>query len=90
LGVATDHQGVVADRQGVVADFLGAASNYQGAITDCLGATTNHQGATDLAAPWPKRLSLPDMLIVEAIDLDVWIFTPTHGGCQLSWFVAMN
>jgi hypothetical protein len=35
-----------------------------------------HQGAADLAVLRPKRISLQDVLIMEAIDLDVWIFMP--------------
>jgi hypothetical protein len=51
--------------QGVIIDHLGAIVNRLGAAADHLGA-----------APRPKRLSLRDVLIVEAINLDVWIFTP--------------
>jgi hypothetical protein len=35
--------------------------------------TANHR---DVAVDSQKRLSLQKVLIVEAIDLDVWIFTP--------------
>jgi hypothetical protein len=67
--VVTDCLGVVIDRLDVITDCLGAAANGQGAVAD-------HQGATDLVALRSKRLSLRDVFTVEAIDLDIWIFTP--------------
>jgi hypothetical protein len=39
-------------------------------------SATNCLGDVDLVVLKPKRISLRDVLIVEAIDLDVRIFTP--------------
>jgi hypothetical protein len=47
---------------------LGCHVDYQRFIA-------SHQGTADLAVSRAKRLSLWDVLIVEAIDLNVWIFT---------------
>jgi hypothetical protein len=58
------------ENRGVVADCTGVIIDRQGAIA-------GRQGAVDLAALRPKRLSLQDVLIMEVIDLDEWIFTPT-------------
>jgi hypothetical protein len=88
---AVNHKGVIADRQGAAFNRLGAvdahqgaAANHHGASADCHGAFVDrkgviigHQGAANLAVLRPKRLSLWDVLIVETIDLDVWIFTLT-------------
>jgi hypothetical protein len=60
---------MVTDHQDVVANYLGVVIDRQGVVAD-------RQGAADLAALRPKRLSLRDVLIMEAIDLDVQIFTP--------------
>jgi hypothetical protein len=81
--VVVDRQGATADRQHATVDRPGAASARQGATVDHLGATTDRQGVitgcqdvTDLAVSGSKRLLLRDVLIVEAIDLDIWIFMP--------------
>jgi hypothetical protein len=75
LVLAVTRKGAAANRKGNV--------DHWGVITDCEGAPINRQGATaecqdaiDLAVSRSKRLSLRDVLIVEAIDLDIWIFTP--------------
>jgi hypothetical protein len=75
--------GATVDRQGVVANCLGAAVNCQGVVTsrqgviaDCQGVIADCQGVIDLAALRPKSLSLQDVLFVEVIDLDIWIFMP--------------
>jgi hypothetical protein len=44
--------------------------------------------AIDLATPRSIRLSLRDVLIMQTIVLDVWIFMPSHGCHQLSWFMT--
>jgi hypothetical protein len=47
-------------------------------------------GVLSILQRWgQKRLSLRDVLIVEVIDLNTWIFTPAHDGRQLSWFMTM-
>jgi hypothetical protein len=87
--VVIDYLGAAADLQGAITDCLGAAVDHQGAITDYLGAAADRQGAIagrqdividcegvdDLTALRPKRLLLRYVLIVEAIDTNVWIFT---------------
>jgi hypothetical protein len=54
---------------GVVVDRLVVTINHQGAVI-------GHQGAVDIVALKSKKLSLRKVLIVEVINLDVWIFTP--------------
>jgi hypothetical protein len=68
--------GATVDRQGVVANCLGAAVNCQGVVTSRQGVIADCQGVIDLAALRPKSLSLQDVLFVEVIDLDIWIFMP--------------
>jgi hypothetical protein len=68
-GATTNHQGVTVNRPGATADRLGAIADHQGVIA-------GRQDATDLAASRSKRLLLRYVLIVEAIDLNIWIFTP--------------
>jgi hypothetical protein len=68
--------GATIDRQGVVANCLGAAVNCQGVVTSRQGVIADCQGVIDLAALRPKSLSLQDVLFVEVIDLDIWIFMP--------------
>jgi hypothetical protein len=75
-GAATDRQGAAADRKGNV-DHWGVITDCQGAAIDRQGVAAERQGAIDLAASRSKRLSLRYVLIMEAIDLDIWIFTPT-------------
>jgi hypothetical protein len=58
------------ENRGVVADCTGVIIDRQGAIA-------GRQGAVDLAALRLRRLSLQDVLIMEVIDLDKWIFTST-------------
>jgi hypothetical protein len=70
-GVLLHHQGVVADCQGAAADHHSSITSHQGAAANCLGAIIGHQGAADLAVLRLKRFSLQDVLIKEAIDLDV-------------------
>jgi hypothetical protein len=45
-------------------------------VTRVLSLSTDYQGATNLVAPKQKKLSLREVLIMEAIDLNVWIFMP--------------
>jgi hypothetical protein len=68
--------GATVDRQGVVANCLGAAVNCQCVVTSRQGVIADCQGVIDLAALRPKSLSLQDVLFVEVIDLDIWIFMP--------------
>jgi hypothetical protein len=49
---------------------------YKGAATDCKGATIDHQGVADLAVLRSEKLLLRDVFIMEAINLNIWIFTP--------------
>jgi hypothetical protein len=67
---SSTHPGAVGDHQSATVNYLGAADSHQGAIISC-------QGAVDIAAAKPKKLSLREVLIMEVIDLDIWIFTPT-------------
>jgi hypothetical protein len=48
----------------------------QGAATDRKGATIDCQGVADLAVLMPEKLLLRDVFIMEAINLDIWIFMP--------------
>jgi hypothetical protein len=79
-GAVVDHKGAAFDRQAghqsVVADCPSATTNCQGVAADHQDVVIDLQGVVDLVALKPKRLSLRDVLIVEAIDLDEWIFTP--------------
>jgi hypothetical protein len=84
LGAAVNHacvvgtcQGTTADCQSTAINHRGVTTDHQGPVIDSQGAITDRHGVADLAAPKPKRLSLRDVLIAEAIHLDVWIFTPT-------------
>jgi hypothetical protein len=65
-GTTTDCQGAAIDRQGATADCQGAIADRQGATVDHHGVVTDRQGAD---------AGRQDVLLVEAIDLDVWIFT---------------
>jgi hypothetical protein len=47
-----------------------------GAATNRKGSTIDHQGAADLALLRPEKLLLRDVFIMEAINLNIWIFMP--------------
>jgi hypothetical protein len=63
------------NRPGATGDRQGAATDRKGAAADHPDAIANHQLPLILQCRGQKRLSLRDMLIMEAIDLNVWIFT---------------
>jgi hypothetical protein len=82
-GATIDHPGTVVDCQGADVDHPSATDTHQNAVFDHLGVAGIHQGAagdcqgvSDLAALRTKRLSLRDVLIMEAINLDLRIFMP--------------
>jgi hypothetical protein len=54
---------------------MSATDARQGVVANCKGVIVSHHGVADLGAPRSKRISVRDVLIVEAIDLNVWIFT---------------
>jgi hypothetical protein len=56
---------------GTTVDHTGAASARHVVATDFKGVIIGRQGVTDLVVSRPKRLSVREVLIVEAIDLDV-------------------
>jgi hypothetical protein len=80
LGTIVDRLGAAGTRQGAAINRLGAIITHQGASIDCPCTTCTHQGvATDrhgAVLNHRKGLSLLEELIVEAIDLDIWIFMP--------------
>jgi hypothetical protein len=72
-----DHRGVVADREGAVVDRQGAAANRRGATDDCWSARCRCRlSVAKMSLTTVEKGSRYEVLIVEAIDLDVWIFTP--------------
>jgi hypothetical protein len=76
--VTTDRQGAAIDRQGATANCQGAAADCQGAVVDCwsLGCCCRLPVAEMSPPTAKKRLSLREVLIMEVIDLNVWIFMP--------------
>jgi hypothetical protein len=92
FGAPDVHQGAIIDRLGltgicqvVTADRQGAAADCQGATTDCQGATHDcwslgcrcRLPVTEMSPPITEKGSHYEVLTMEVIDLDVWIFTLT-------------
>jgi hypothetical protein len=73
LGAAADHQGAAVDRQGPVAyrRVPPPTVRVPSPAGRVLSSTIDCQGAVDLVALKPKKLLLREVLIVEAINLNV-------------------
>jgi hypothetical protein len=67
-------RGAAVDRQGAAAGHQGVIVGNQGAVADRQGVIASRQGAAEQQRRG-HRLPSRDVLIMEAIKPDVWIFT---------------